>query len=284
MSVEFNIKEEHKLMLIEIKNLFLLIITLIDLIFILISMFHPLSNSTDTLFLEFDLIVCILIFIDLMFGYFTSQKSLREFFIKDKNIITLISVVPFYFLLRYFMIFQIFQFVRIISLVRAWHLHKNSAVRFFISHHLFNVLLIILVVYVTLSSVLLVIFDSAFNSIWDGFWFSVVTATTVGYGDITPETSIGKALGILTIIVGIIFVSVFTAYLSSVYNEKSYEENRNNIISYLNESKEEREELREEIKELKEYIKSLEDKQNQSNKKIEDKLDDIQTELENNKR
>ena len=34
MSVEFNIKEEHKLMIIEIKKLFLLIVTLIDLIFI----------------------------------------------------------------------------------------------------------------------------------------------------------------------------------------------------------------------------------------------------------
>ena len=284
MSVEFNIKEEHKLMLIEIKNLFLLIVTLIDLIFILISTFHPLTNSTDTLFLEFDFIVCILIFIDLMYGYFTSQKSLREYFIKDRNIITLISIVPFYFLLRYFMIFPLFQFARIISIVRAWHLHKNSALRFFISHQLFNILFIILVLYITLSSVLLVIFDSAFNSIWDGFWFSIVTATSVGYGDITPVTSIGKALGVLTIIVGIIFVSVFTAYLSAIYNERFDEENRKNVISYLNESKEERDELREEIKKLKEYIKSLEDKQNQSNRKIEDKLDDIQTELENDKR
>ena len=148
-----------------------------------------------------------------MYGYFTSQKSLREYFIKDRNIITLISIVPFYFLLRYFMIFPLFQFARIISIVRAWHLHKNSALRFFISHQLFNILFIILVLYITLSSVLLVIFDSAFNSIWDGFWFSIVTATSVGYGDITPVTSIGKALGVLTIIVGIIFVSVFTAYL-----------------------------------------------------------------------
>ena len=34
------------------------------------------------------------------------------------------------------------------------------------------------------------------TSLWDGLWYSVVTLTTVGYGDYYPVTSVGKVLGL----------------------------------------------------------------------------------------
>ena len=35
------------------------------------------------------------------------------------------------------------------------------------------------------------------RSFGDAFWYSIVTLTTVGYGDLTPVTPLGQAVGII---------------------------------------------------------------------------------------
>jgi voltage-gated potassium channel len=52
------------------------------------------------------------------------------------------------------------------------------------------------------------------RSTWDGVWWAVVTMTTVGYGDINPETVEGRVIAIVVMIVGIGFVALLTAALA----------------------------------------------------------------------
>lgn len=42
--------------------------------------------------------------------------------------------------------------------------------------------------------------DSSIQTIWDALWFSIVTLTTVGYGDSYPITPVGKIFGLLFIL------------------------------------------------------------------------------------
>ena len=49
------------------------------------------------------------------------------------------------------------------------------------------------------------------NRYIDAIWWSFTTATTTGYGDITPVTDIGKILSILLMITGLLLFAVFTA-------------------------------------------------------------------------
>lgn len=49
------------------------------------------------------------------------------------------------------------------------------------------------------------------NSYLDALWWGMATATTTGYGDITPVTIQGKILGILLMLTGMAFFAMFTA-------------------------------------------------------------------------
>jgi voltage-gated potassium channel len=58
---------------------------------------------------------------------------------------------------------------------------------------------------------------NTFDTPFDAVWWSIVTMTTVGYGDITPQFVPGKLAAIILILTGVSIVSLFTARISSVF-------------------------------------------------------------------
>lgn len=48
-------------------------------------------------------------------------------------------------------------------------------------------------------------------SAWDGVWWAMTTVTTVGYGDIVPQTNGGRVIAIVVMVVGIGFIALLTA-------------------------------------------------------------------------
>jgi len=55
-----------------------------------------------------------------------------------------------------------------------------------------------------------------FSSLGSSLWWSIVTATTVGYGDKVPVTTGGKIFGSFLMLMGIASISLFTASVSSM--------------------------------------------------------------------
>lgn len=49
------------------------------------------------------------------------------------------------------------------------------------------------------------------NTIMDGIWWAFATATTTGYGDITPLTTQAKLLSIFLMLSGLAFFAMYTA-------------------------------------------------------------------------
>ena len=54
-----------------------------------------------------------------------------------------------------------------------------------------------------------------FPTIWLGMWWALQTVTTVGYGDIVPTTTAGRAVATLLLLGGLAFISVVTATITS---------------------------------------------------------------------
>lgn len=60
----------------------------------------------------------------------------------------------------------------------------------------------------------------AFGSIPRAMWWAAVTMTTVGYGDIVPQTAIGKLFGGLISIIGIALIAIPTGILASAFSDE----------------------------------------------------------------
>lgn len=53
--------------------------------------------------------------------------------------------------------------------------------------------------------------DRAELSAWDGLYWALTTVTTVGYGDLSPETDAGRVIAVAVMLTGIGFVAMLTA-------------------------------------------------------------------------
>ncbi|MCM8570160.1 transporter substrate-binding domain-containing protein [Gramella jeungdoensis] len=58
-------------------------------------------------------------------------------------------------------------------------------------------------------------FGGKFKGIMQGFWWSAVTMTTVGYGDKSPRTTGGRIIGLIWMFMAVIIISSFTAGIAS---------------------------------------------------------------------
>jgi ABC-type amino acid transport substrate-binding protein len=53
------------------------------------------------------------------------------------------------------------------------------------------------------------------KGLWESFWWSAVTMTTVGYGDKAPKTIGGRVVGLIWMFTAIVIISGFTASIAS---------------------------------------------------------------------
>jgi len=56
-----------------------------------------------------------------------------------------------------------------------------------------------------------------FDSLGDAIWWAAQTVTTVGYGDVVPESTGGRLIGILIMVFGVASVSLITALVTSSF-------------------------------------------------------------------
>ena len=63
--------------------------------------------------------------------------------------------------------------------------------------------------------------EKTYPTIGDGLWWAIQTVTTVGYGDLVPTSTAGRLVATLVMVVGIGFLTVVTAAITSSFIESA---------------------------------------------------------------
>ncbi|NOX38360.1 MAG: potassium channel protein [Calditrichaeota bacterium] len=76
------------------------------------------------------------------------------------------------------------------------------------------------------ATIFYIVESSHISSFMDALWWVIITMTTVGYGDIVPNTFVGRLVGFVVILLGVVLVSMFTATVASVFVTKKLKEEK----------------------------------------------------------
>jgi voltage-gated potassium channel len=94
---------------------------------------------------------------------------------------------------------------------------------------LFRAVRLVAIVALTLAvtaAVLESIVDSGIDGFGNALWWAIVTVTTVGYGDVVPETSIGRFIAGLLMLAGVSAIPITTSLVVSVFITRLQERQR----------------------------------------------------------
>ncbi|CAI2730213.1 unnamed protein product [Schistosoma spindalis] len=185
---------------------------------------------------------------------FASSPKKFEFFKVLMNVIDVVSIIPYFITLGAVIIDDPKQLnqttslavLRVIRLVRVFRIFKLSrhskglqilgqTLRASVRELGLLVFFLLICVILFSSAVYFAEADadtSLFRSIPDGFWWAVVTMTTVGYGDMRPVTVWGKLIGSLCAIAGVLTIALPVPVIVSNFNYFYHRETESDDISH----------------------------------------------------
>ena len=135
-----------------------------------------------------------------------------------------------------------FGAARMIRLVRVLRMGFAIvvAVRHFravLQHRQFHFVVLVAIVAVGLGGVGIYSVEGGENarirSVGDGLWWAIVTATTVGYGDISPQTTEGRVIAVGLMLLGIGVIGAFTATIASFFVTQGEDTGRDDLEARL---------------------------------------------------
>ncbi|HFH9839649.1 TPA: potassium channel family protein [Streptococcus suis] len=156
----------------------------------------------------------------------------------QSHVLELIAIIPFDSVFSFLRLGRLARLFRLVKVARIFALSNrfwDTVNRLLHTNSLSKVLLLNISAVLTASVLLSVIEGKSF---FDAVWWSIVTMTTVGYGDIVPQDTISKIIAILLMLVGICTFGMVTSTITRFFSETERETKLDLLIAKVDEQTE----------------------------------------------
>lgn len=124
---------------------------------------------------------------------------------------------------RLFRLLRVMRILRIFGALRRMEPFERAVARFTRQSKMGYLMLLLFALLLGCAALVWTVEPERFPTYADALWWSVVTATTVGYGDFVPVTAAGRAVGVVLMFVGVALIGTFAATLSSFLVESRFQ-------------------------------------------------------------
>jgi voltage-gated potassium channel len=187
-------------------NLAITILVLVSSVIFVIET-YPISDYIRFYLNFIDWAILLIFAFEYLLRWWCAEDKLKYLF-SFYSLIDLLAIVPFLVGIGDIQFIRIFRWFRILRLIRF--LENKTLFGRFISEDsaistriLFTLFTIVFVYSGLIYQVEHPVNPQVFTTFLDAFYFSVVTMTTVGFGDVTPSSELGRLLTVMMILTGI---------------------------------------------------------------------------------
>ena len=182
---------------------------------------------------------------DFSLGYVVTKvfRDKLEYVLSIKAIIDLLAIMPFFHELRLLRVFILFRVFKIFRYAKSFNTFASVLAS---KKFEFFTLAMFAAIVIFVSSVLIYVMEandpnSKIETLYEAFYWSIVTISTVGYGDVVAVSPEGQFVAIMVILSGIsvlafttsLFVSAFTEKLEDIKEAKVIQDVSKNKESYI---------------------------------------------------
>lgn len=203
-----------------IYEMFICLFAVVSVVFAIIDITVGISEP----FRIIDFIIYVIFIAEYVVRFIISVNK-KNFF--KENIFDLIAIIPFSSAFRIFRTFKAFRLLKLVKLTQFAKFGRLFAVvsrllykcNRFLDTNGFKYVVSVSCILVVIGGTLISFFEDM--SFADGVWWAFVTATTVGYGDLSPSTNTGRAIACVLMITGIGLIGSLTSSITSYFMNKN---------------------------------------------------------------
>lgn len=194
----------------------------------------PLTMKSESIYTKLiDLVTALIFLFDYLIRLYTSDYKMGiksyiayiAYILTPMAIIDLLSIVPiisFFFpsavYIGMFRMFRVFRVLKLVRYSKTMVLIENVLRK--VKNQLLAVLILTLI-YITGSAMFIFQLEpDLFETFFDALYWATISITTIGYGDISPMTGIGRFVTMVSALVGVAVIALPSGIITAAYMDE----------------------------------------------------------------